>query len=137
MNNNFKDITLLDGITIVVSPLIALMQDQVIYLRKKNINSEYINSLQSYEEQNKVYKNVRDGKVKILYVSAERLLSNRFQYMMKNIKIDLFVCDEAHTLLWSEDFREALGKINEFVSKLSIRPRMLALTATAIDTTIT
>ncbi len=128
---------LLEGITIVVSPLIALMQDQVINLRKKNINSEYINSLQTYEEQNKVYKNVRDGKVKILYVSAERLLSNRFLYMMKGVKIDLFVCDEAHTLLWSEDFREALGKIDCFVSKLSPRPKMLALTATAVDTTIT
>ena len=127
---------LLDGITIVVSPLIALMQDQVINLRKKNIESEYINSLQTLDEQNQVYEKLKAGRVKILYVSAERLLTNKFQYMMRNIKIDLFVCDEAHTLLWSEDFREALGEIDKFVSKLKPRPRMLALTATATDKTV-
>ena len=127
---------LFEGITIVVSPLIALMQDQVINLRKKNIESEYINSLQTYEEQKEVYKKIRTGKVKILYVSAERLLTNKFQYMMKNVKIDLFVCDEAHTLLWSEDFREALGEIDKFVSLLNPRPRMLALTATATNKTV-
>ena len=125
-----------EGITIVVSPLIALMEDQVINLRKKNIESDYINSLQTFEEQNKVYERIRLKKTKILYVSAERLLTNRFKEKMKNIKIDLFVCDEAHTLLWSEDFREALGEIDKFVSELKIRPRMLALTATATESTV-
>ena len=127
---------ILDGITIVVSPLIALMQDQVINLRKKNIESEYINSLQTYDEQRRVYEKIRRGLVKILYVSAERLLTPRFKEMMKNVSIDLFVCDEAHTLLWSEDFREALGEIDKFVSSLPKRPKMLALTATATDSTI-
>lgn len=128
---------MLDGITIVISPLIALMQDQVINLKKKNIKSEYINSLQTYDEQNIVYKKLLKGDVKILYVSAERLLTHKFQEVIKKIDVDLFVCDEAHTLLWSEDFRDALGRIDEFINILPKRPKMLALTATATDSTIT
>ena len=127
---------LFDGVTIVISPLIALMQDQVINLRKKNIKSEYINSLQTYEEQRIIYRKLRNNEVKILYVSAERLLSDRFKNNIKNINIDLFVCDEAHTLLWSEDFRSALGEIYKFIEILPKRPRILALTATATDSTV-
>lgn len=127
---------LFPGITIVISPLIALMQDQVINLKKKNIPSEYINSLQSYNEQTLIYEKLKRGLIKILYVSAERLLTTRFQEIIKKVDVSLFVCDEAHTLLWSEDFRDALGRIDEFISMLPKRPRMLALTATAVDTTI-
>ena len=126
---------LFDGITIVISPLIALMQDQVINLKKKGISAEYINSLQTYDEQRIIYNKLKDGLVKILYVSAERLQTIKFQEVIKKVHIDLFVCDEAHTLLWSEDFREALGEIDLFINKLSYRPRMLALTATATNKT--
>lgn len=124
------------GITIVISPLIALMQDQVINLKKKNIKSEYVNSLQSIEEQNNVYRRLINGDVKILYVSAERLLTYKFREVIKKVDVDLFVCDEAHTLLWSEDFRESLGRIDEFINMLPKRPKMLALTATATDSTV-
>ena len=126
---------LFDGITIVISPLIALMQDQVINLKKKGISAEYINSLQTYDEQRIIYNKLKEGLVKILYVSAERLQTIKFQEVIKKVHIDLFVCDEAHTLLWSDDFREALGEIDLFINKLSYRPRMLALTATATNKT--
>jgi ATP-dependent DNA helicase RecQ len=124
------------GITIVVTPLIALMQDQVLELKEKNIYAEYINSLQTKEEQNEIYERLLKYKIKILYVSAERLLNEEFINLIKRIKIDFFVCDEAHTLLWSEDFRKALGLIPLFIKKLSYRPKMLALTATATPKTI-
>ena len=127
---------LLTGITIVVTPLISLMQDQVRTLKERYIKAEYINSLQDEFEQEIIYKKILGGKVKILYVSAERLLTQRFKTFMKNINISLIVCDEAHTLLWGEDFREALFKISEFIDVLSPRPRILALTATATNNTI-
>ena len=126
---------LLSGITIVITPLIALMQDQVNNLKKKLIPSEYINSLQTKEEQDNVYKKIKYGKVKILYVAAERLESNRFLNEILDIDISLIVCDEAHTLLWSEDFRKALGHIPKFINKLKNRPKILALTATATSLT--
>lgn len=124
------------GITIVVTPLIALMQDQVMELKQKNIYAEYINSLQTREEQENIYERLLKYKIKILYVSAERLLNEEFINLIKKIKIDFFVCDEAHTLLWSEDFRKALGQIPIFIKKLAYKPKMLALTATATTKTI-
>ncbi len=124
------------GITIVVTPLIALMQDQVMELKEKKIYAEYINSLQTKEEQEQIYERLLKYKIKILYVSAERLLNIDFINLIKRIKIDFFVCDEAHTLLWSEDFRKALGLIPLFIKKLSYKPKMLALTATATPKTI-
>ena len=100
---------MLEGITIVVSPLIALMQDQVINLKANGIKAEFINSLQTPEEQDIIYERLKQDKIKILYVSGERLQNKRFISEMLKLNIDLFVCDEAHTLLWSEDFRYALG----------------------------
>ena len=126
---------MLDGITLVVSPLIALMQDQVMNLKNKNIKAEYINSLQTYEEQEIVYNKLKNNKIKILYVSAERLQNKKFQEIILKLDLDLFVCDEAHTLLWSEDFRESLGEIPLFLNKLKKRPKMLALTATSTNLT--
>ncbi|MCR5646835.1 MAG: RecQ family ATP-dependent DNA helicase [Acholeplasmatales bacterium] len=126
---------MLDGLTIVVSPLIALMQDQVINLKKNSIKAEFINSLQSIEEQDIIFEKLRLNKIKILYVSAERLQNKKFINEILKLDIDLFVCDEAHTLLWSEDFRYALGEIPLFLEKLKKRPKMLALTATSTDIT--
>lgn len=125
----------MDGITIVITPLIALMQDQVRNLRKRGIEAYYINSLQSAIEQREVHKNICSNKAKIIYVSAERLESKQFILQMRNVKIALIVCDEAHTLLWSEDFRLALGHIPNFIEKIGYRPVHLALTATATSIT--
>ena len=127
---------ILDGITLVITPLIALMQDQVRNLKDRLIPAEYINSLLSIEEQENVYKKVKLGKIKILYVSAERLESKKFKEEIKNIEISMIVADEAHTLLWSEDFRIALGHIPKFIENLNKRPKMMALTATATKETV-
>ena len=127
---------MIEGLTLVISPLIALMQDQVMALKKRGIRSEYINSLQDKNLQDKIYESLRKNEIKILYVSAERLKSKKFLNEIENIDISLLVCDEAHTLLWSEDFREALGDIPDFIKRLKKRPKMLALTATATSLTV-
>lgn len=125
-----------DGLTIVITPLIALMEDQKRNLLKKNIPVEIINSNQTLEEQLNIYLKIIAKKVKILYVSAERLESNIFREKIIKVDIRLIVLDEAHTILWGESFRKAFMNINKFIDLLVIKPRLLALTATATSTTI-
>ncbi len=127
---------ILDGITIVISPLVALMADQVNSLKKKGINAEFINSLLDVNEKQRIYRKLRNGSIDILYVSAERLENDYFLSIILKLNISLIVCDEAHTVLWSDDFRMSIGKINEFVKKLKKRPVLLALTATATQSTV-
>ena len=127
---------LFDGITIVITPLISLMQDQVRNLKDKFIKADYINSLQTDAEKNNVYKKLLNDKIKILFVAGERLLTKRFINVINKINVSLVVCDEAHTLLWSEDFRQSLKFIPDFIDKLNKRPPILALTATATKLTI-
>lgn len=127
---------ILDGLTIVISPLVALMNDQVMSLKKKGIKAEYINSLLDNYEKQRIYKKLRLGQIDILYVSAERLENEYFLSIILKLKISLIVCDEAHTVLWSDDFRISIGKINIFVKRLKIRPTILALTATATNNTL-
>lgn len=127
---------MMEGVSIVITPLIALMQDQVRNLRKRGIDAYYINSLQSPEEQNDVYRSISFNKAKIIYVSAERLENKRFLFEIKKVKVSMIVCDEAHTLLWSEDFRLAMGHIPNFIDNLGYRPVHLALTATATALTV-
>ena len=125
-----------ENITLVITPLIALMHDQVTNLKSKGIKAEYINSTQDAYIQDNVYNRILLNKVKILYVSAERLLSNKFLHIINQVKIDMLVCDEAHTLMWSDDFRIALSKIPLFITKLGYKIPILALTATATSHTI-
>ncbi len=125
---------LLEGITLVVTPLISLMQDQVLKLKKKKYPAEFISSLQNTEEQDSIYRNLK--RIKLLYLSGERLQSKRFLQEIKKYKIGLFVCDEAHTLLWGEDFRDALIQLPAFINTLGYRPPHLALTATATSETL-
>ncbi len=125
---------LLEGISLVVTPLIALMQDQVMALKKRGYPSAYLNSTQSFEEQKKIYQNL--SKFKLLYVSAERLENPFFLKEIMKYKVSMIVCDEAHTVLWGEDFRKAFIRIPLFIKKVKIRPVHLALTATATDQTI-
>jgi len=127
---------ILDGLTLVISPLVALMQDQVNSLKKKGIKAEFINSLLDNDEKNRIYYKLRKNDIKILYVSAERLENIYFLNIILKLNISLIVCDEAHTVLWSEDFRLSIAKINEFVKKLKKRPVLLALTATATKDTV-
>ena len=127
---------MLEGLTIVVSPLISLMVDQVNSLNKRNIPAIALNSNISLYEQRAIYKELLRGKYKLLYVSAERLQNEYFISQMKELNVSLFVVDEAHTILWGEGFREAFLYINHFVKSLNNRPIILSLTATATSNTI-
>ncbi|MGM9970562.1 MAG: RecQ family ATP-dependent DNA helicase [Anaeroplasma sp.] len=122
---------MLDGLCLVVTPLIALMVDQVRVLIEKYPYTGFLCSIQSYEEQRIIYSKIKSGKIKILYISGERLQSNLFKKNIENIKISLLVFDEVHTLLWGETFRYELRKVNKFIEFINYKPVMLALTATA------
>ncbi|MDE5547353.1 MAG: ATP-dependent DNA helicase [Anaeroplasmataceae bacterium] len=125
---------MLDGVSLVISPLIALMEDQVKTLKKKGILATVFNSNLSYEEQLVIYSNIK--KYKLIYVSPERLENTYFLKHLKEIKVSMVVVDEAHTILWAEGFREAFGKIHTFIECLERRPKLLALTATATHSTV-
>ncbi|MDE6661657.1 MAG: RecQ family ATP-dependent DNA helicase [Anaeroplasmataceae bacterium] len=126
---------MLEGISIIVSPLIALMEDQVLTLKKKKIDAVFLNSNLSYDNQLRIYQEITKNKYKLIYVSPERLENKQFLSCMEKIKISMIVVDEAHTILWAEGFRLAFGQIYAFIEKQKIRPKILALTATATNFT--
>lgn len=120
-----------DNSTIVISPLIALMQDQVDALRKKNISAGFINSTLSKQERDKRLSDFVDGKLKLLYVTPERFRKQNFVDQIKKVKIDLLAIDEAHCISeWGNDFRPDYSRIGEF-RELIGNPLTIALTATA------
>lgn len=119
------------GITLVISPLIALMQDQVINLKRKGIDACYINSSLTSEKIDDEYENIKKGKYKLIYVAGERLENKKFINLMLNLNISLITVDEAHTLLWGDSFRFSLAKIYDFIALFNYRIPILALTATA------
>jgi ATP-dependent DNA helicase RecQ len=124
---------LFEGVTIVVSPLIALMKDQVDALRLNGIPAIYLNSTQNTDEQREVAKNLRNGTLKMLYVSPERLFANEGRLLdyLKECNVSLFAIDEAHCISqWGHDFRpeyRQLAKLKEHFPKTPV----IALTATA------
>lgn len=122
------------NLTIVVSPLISLMKDQVDKLTKKNIPTAYITSNISNSEYNSIIKNIKLQKYKIIYVSPERLESLKFLEIIKSIPISLIAIDEAHCISqWGHDFRKSYTKISKFISLFSPRPVIAAFTATATN----
>lgn len=121
----------LQGGTIVISPLIALMQDQVDALRKKNIPASFINSTVSAEDKDKRLKAFVNGKIKMLYVTPERFRNLNFSNTIKEAEISLLAVDEAHCISeWGHDFRPDYSRISEFREILG-NPLTVALTATA------
>lgn len=125
---------LFDGVTIVVSPLISLMKDQVGSLVQSGVPAAYINSSLSYPQFLRVFSNVEHGKYKIIYVAPERLLTDGFLDTCKKIKISMVAVDEAHCVSqWGQDFRPSYLKIISFVESLANRPIIGAFTATATN----
>jgi ATP-dependent DNA helicase RecQ len=123
----------LPGVTIVVSPLIALMKDQVDALVVNGIKAAFLNSSQSSNQQAEVFQQLRANELKLLYLAPERLMGNETQFMsfLQTINVSLFAIDEAHCISqWGHDFRPEyliLGQLKERFAKLPI----IALTATA------
>jgi ATP-dependent DNA helicase RecQ len=116
--------------TIVISPLISLMQDQVQALEKRNIPATYINSSLSKIELNNRLKNL--DQYKFIYLAPERLQTNSWQEASKNLKISLIAIDEAHCISeWGHDFRPPYLQISQYIQSLTEKPPILALTATA------
>ncbi len=123
-----------DGVTIVVSPLISLMKDQVEALRSNGIIAAYYNSSLTAVQENQVVNDVLNGKIKLLYLSPEKLISST-EGWIKNAPISLVAIDEAHCVsMWGHDFRPEYAQLKEFRSQLNDIP-FIALTATADKTT--
>lgn len=122
---------LLDGVTLVVSPLIALMKDQVDGLRARGIPAEFVNSTQSTEEQRAALDRVLNGQARLLYVAPERFRAPAFARALRQVPLSLFAVDEAHCISrWGHDFRPDYTRLGE-VLELLRPPRVLACTATA------
>lgn len=123
---------LLDGITLVISPLISLMQDQVNALVQNEIAAAYINSSLSASQYYKVLENIRKNAYKIIYVAPERLENEAFLSLASDLHISMVSVDEAHCISkWGQDFRVSYTKIMDFVHQLPQRPVISAFTATA------
>lgn len=123
---------LLSGITIVISPLISLMQDQVKSLNEAGINAAYINSTLSEQQMYKALDYAAHGKYKIIYVAPERLETMSFMTFAKKADISMVTIDEAHCISqWGQDFRPSYLKIVDFIDSLPERPVVSAFTATA------
>ncbi len=122
---------LFDGLTIVISPLISLMNDQVNRLTKIKINAVFLNRSITTGAQKKIMNDVLKGKFKIIYIAPERLNCESFINLLKKIKISLVVIDEAHCVLqWGHNFRPSYLKIGLIFNKLKPRPVFAAFTAT-------
>ncbi len=124
--------TQLDGITIIFSPLIALMRDQVKNLNAKGISAKFINSEQSREENTQTIQDAVNGKIKILYIAPERQENQEWIEATRRMNLSMIVIDEAHTIsVWGHDFRPAFRRIINLVKLLPQNLPVLATTATA------
>ena len=126
---------LCEGMGIVISPLIALMEDQVKALQQNGVKAAYLNATLSFQQAQNVQRRAADGRLDILYVAPERLLTPDFQHFLTHVKPGLFAIDEAHCVSqWGHDFRPEYLRINEVTHKFPSTPRV-ALTATADEVT--
>lgn len=125
---------LFEGITIVISPLISLMKDQVDSIKELGINAEYINSSLNNKEIQNIIESLMYSKIKLLYLAPERLESEDFCNLLRTLKISQVAVDEAHCVSqWGHDFRTSYRYINKFIKTLSERPIVSAFTATATE----
>jgi len=122
-----------EGTAVVISPLIALMKDQVDALRANGVDAAYYNSSQAYEVQQKTLQSLQNGELKLFYVAPESL--HQFDTVFQDIRISLFAVDEAHCISsWGHDFRPAYTQLGNLKSRFRDVP-IMALTATADKTT--
>ncbi len=123
---------LMEGVTLVVSPLISLMKDQVAALVQNGVRGAYLNSSLTWGQYQKALRNARAGLYKIIYVAPERLLTPEFLDFAQSVEVSMVVIDEAHCVSqWGQDFRPSYLDIPDFVDKLPRRPVVSAFTATA------
>ena len=126
---------MLPGITLVISPLISLMKDQVQTLNQAGVHAAYINSSLTENQISKALLLAERGQYKIIYVAPERLETYGFQHFASNVDISMVAVDEAHCISqWGQDFRPSYLKIVQFVKGFSDRPVLGAFTATATET---
>lgn len=125
---------LLSGITLVISPLISLMKDQVQALNQAGIHAAYINSSLSETQISKALRLAASGQYKIIYVAPERLETYEFLQFTERVNVSMVTVDEAHCISqWGQDFRPSYLKIVQFIRQLKIRPVISAFTATATE----
>ena len=123
---------MMEGLTLIVSPLISLMKDQVNALTQSGVAAAFINSSLSERQISKALDNAGKGVYKLIYIAPERLLTPSFLAVAQMMKISMLTVDEAHCISqWGQDFRPSYSKIPEFISKLEVRPTVSAFTATA------
>lgn len=122
------------GVTLVISPLISLMKDQVDSLVNQEIPATYINSQCTFEEAKARFAAIRAGRVKLVYISPERLENEFFTSFMQSLPISMFIIDEAHCVSqWGHDFRPSYCAIKDWIAALPRRPVVGAFTATATE----
>lgn len=122
---------MLDGLTVVISPLIALMKDQVDALKRVKVAAARLDSSIGYDEVQQIYRSMADGSLKVLYIAPERLANERFLSRLRQVTIALLAVDEAHCISeWGHNFRPDYLKIAHLAKELRVE-RVLALTATA------
>jgi ATP-dependent DNA helicase RecQ len=125
---------LFPGITLVLSPLISLMKDQVDALTEIGIPATYLNSTLSKQEEIQRLDDINNGRIKLIYIAPERLEHRSFVQFLEEIDLSLVAIDEAHCMSqWGHDFRPSYLKISAWLDQLPIRPPVLALTATATE----
>ncbi len=118
-------------LTLVVSPLLALMKDQLEFLKRKGISAASIDSSLTPDENQQVMRDVREGKIKILMISVERFKNERFRNFIQSVPLSMLVIDEAHCISeWGHNFRPDYLKLPQYKEELNI-PTVLLLTATA------
>ena len=125
---------MMPGVTLVISPLISLMKDQVDSLVNQEIPATYINSQCTFEEAKARFAAIRAGRVKLVYISPERLENEFFTSFMQSLPISMFIIDEAHCVSqWGHDFRPSYCAIKDWIAVLPKRPVVGAFTATATE----
>ncbi len=123
---------MLEGITLVISPLISLMKDQVAALNQAGVHAAFLNSSLTQNQYYKALSLAAQGRYRIIYVAPERLVTGEFLEFALNTRISMVAVDEAHCVSqWGQDFRPSYLKIVEFIQRLPVRPVVSAFTATA------